>query len=160
MAEEMEGFSLADLADIDVSDIEEVRFQSLPAGVYGFEVTEADLGEDEKDDERRFFARFDMKIVEVKGVIDRNVDKESLVGRQHSERFFVKPAEPEEDVKRAIGRIRAFIADIGMPNEGGLGPIVRECKGHTFVGKIVKQKDKEDKSIEYARLRLDPKKNG
>jgi len=154
----MAGFSLADLADVDVSGIEEVRYSTLPAGAYGFEITEADLGEDEKDGNRRFYAKFDMKVVEVKAVIDPNADKESIVGKNHSERFFVDPSKTEDEVKAAIGRIRAFITDIGMNSAGQLGDIVRNAKGHIFVGKIVKQKDKDDKSIEYARLRLDPPK--
>lgn len=151
-------FSLADIADIDVSEIAEVRYASLPAGSYGFEVTEADLAEDEKDGERRFKAEFSMKIVEVKAVLERDVDKESLMGKVHTERFFIKPTEPQEDVEKSIGRIRAFVADIGMDNSGKLGDIVRNTKGHVFNGKIVKQKDKLDKSIEYARLKLDPAK--
>jgi hypothetical protein len=157
-ASAMQGFSLADLADVDVSGIEEVRFSSLPAGVYGFEVIESDLHEDEKDGNRRFYAKFDMRVVEVKAVIDPNADKESIVGKNHGERFFVDPSKTEEEVKAAIGRIRAFITDIGMDSSGKLGDIVRNAKGHVFTGKIVKQKDKDDKSVEYARLRLDPKK--
>lgn len=153
-----EGFSLADIADIDVSEIAEVRFESIPAGSYGFEITEADLGEDEKDGERRFKAEFTMKINEVKAVLEQGVDKESLIGKSHNERFFIKPAEPQEDVEKAIGRIRAFIADMGLDNKGKLGDIVRSAKGHIFTGKIVKQADKTDKSITYARLRLDPPK--
>ena len=154
-----EGFSLADLAEIDVSEIAEVRFESIPAGSYGFEITEADLAEDERDGERRFKAEFVMKIVEVKAVLEQGVDKESLINKSHTERFFIKPSEPQEDVEKSIGRIRAFIADIGMDNKGKLGDIVRAAKGHVFNGKIVKQKDKNDKSVEYARLRLDaPKK--
>lgn len=157
-SEGMSGYSLADLAEIDVSDIEEVRYSTLPAGGYEFEITEADLGEDEKDGERRFFARFDMKVVGVKAVLEQGVDKESLVGKSHNERFFVTPSDTEEKVKEAIGRIRAFITDIGQDSTGALGKIVREAKGHTFSGKIVKQKDRNDKSIEYARLKLDAKK--
>lgn len=158
MAESMEGFSLADLADVDVSGIEEVRYSTLPAGAFGFQIIEADLGEDEKDGNRRFFAKFDMKVVEVKAIIDPNADKEAVIGKQHSERFFVDPSKTEDEVKAAIGRIRAFITDIGMDSAGNLGPIVRNTKDHIFVGKIVKQKDKDDKSVEYARLRLDPPK--
>lgn len=163
MADEMgAGFSLADLAGIDVSGIEEVRYSTLPAGGFGFEVTGADLGEDEKDGERRFYAKFDLKVNEVKTVIDPEAakDKESLVGKAHSERFFIDPTKTEKEVQEAIGRIRAFITDIGMDSAGTLGDVVRNTKGHIFVGKIIKQKDKADKSIEYARLKLDPKKPG
>lgn len=159
MAEEMnEGFSLADLADIDVSEIEEVRFSTLPAGAYAFEVIEAGLAEDEKDGNRRFKANVELKVAEVKAVLEQGVDKESLVGKTHSERFFVDPSKPEEDVKKAIGRIRAFVTDVGMESTGKLGDIVANLKGHIFTGKIVKQKNKDDPSIEYARLRLDPPK--
>lgn len=158
MADEDTGFSLADIADLDVSDIAEVRFEQIPAGVYGWEVTEADLTEDEKDGERRFGAIFTLKILEVKTVIEQGVDKESLVGKTHTERFFVKPNEPQEDVQKAIGRIRAFIADVGGNNAGKLGEIVRGLKGHTFVSKGIKQKDRQDKTVEYFRLKPDPKK--
>jgi hypothetical protein len=157
MVDESEGLSLADLADIDVSDIEEVRFATLPAGAYGFKVNEADLKEDEKEGKRRFYAEFGLEIVEVKAVVDPNADKEGLVGKKHTEKFYVSPAtSTEEEVKKAIGRIRAFITDIGLNSAGQLGAIVREAKDHVFTGKIVKQKDKEDKSIEYSRLKLDP----
>lgn len=158
MADETQGFSLADIADIDVSEIAEVRFSQIPNGSYGWEVTEADLHEDEKDGERRFKAVFEIKIVEVKAVLEPNVDKESLVNKTHTERFFIDPSKPQEEVEKAIGRIRAFIADMGLDNKGKLGDIVRSAKGHIFTGKIVKQKDRDDKSIEYARLRLDPAK--
>lgn len=158
MADENEGFSLADIAGLDVSDIAEVRFQTLPLGVYGWEVTEADLSEDEKDGERRFKAQFDLKVIEVKSVLEQGVDKESLVGKTHTERFFIKPTESQEDVQKAIGRVRAFIADTGANNAGTLGDIVRSMKGHIFTGKITHQTDKDDKSVKYARLRLDPPK--
>lgn len=162
MAEETdgldEGFSLADLADIDVSDIEEIRFIDLPAGVYDWEVTEADLHEEEKDGERRFRIEFQIKVLEVFAVLEPNVDKESLLGKQHTERFYIKPKESEEEVKKSIGRVRAFVADIGCDNKGKLGDIVRNTKGHTFKAPTVKQTDKNDKSRQYTRLKLEPAK--
>jgi hypothetical protein len=155
---EMAGFSLADLAGIDVSDIEEVRFSSLEPGAYGFEINEADLGEDEKDGNRRFFARFDMKVVEVKTILTPGIDKESQLGKAHTERYYIDPSKPEDEVKKSIGRIRAFLTDIGLNSAGPLGDVVRSAKSHVFVGKIVQQTDKDDKSIKYARLKLDPPK--
>lgn len=149
------GFSLADLADIDVSDIEEIRYVQIPAGVYDFEVTKADLAEDEKDGERRFKAEIELKVLEVHAVLEPNVDKESLVGKLHTERLFIKPAEEEVKVKEAIGRIRAFVTDIGMDSSGKLGEIVRNCKGHTFKAQGVKQKDRQDPTREYFRLKLE-----
>ncbi len=158
MVEETAGLSLADLADLNVDDIEEVRFVNLPAGVYGWEVKESELKEYEKDGVRKFKAEIELEIVEVKAILDSAVDKDSLVGKRHTERMVVDPTAEEEDVKKAIGRIRAFVADIGLPNTGSLGAIVSSMVGHQFHGKIVKQKDRDDKTIEYARLRLDPAK--
>ena len=158
---EMDGFSLADLADLDVSDIDEVRYVKLPAGVYDMEVKQADLHEDSKDGEIRYKVEFELEIIEVKSTIERTSeeDREKLIGKKHTERFFIKPAEEKDKIEAAIGRIRAFIADMGCNSAGQLGGIVRDTVGHTFTTKIVMQKDRNDKSIEYARLRLDGKAN-
>jgi hypothetical protein len=152
------GFSLADLADIDVTEIEEVRFIDLPAGSYGFEVGNADLEEFEFEGERRFRAVFPLKIVEVKAVLEPNVDKEALIGKEHTEKLQVNPNLEQAEVLKSIGRIRAMVADMGLPNEGKLGDIVRNAKGHIFTAKIIKQADKTDKTRSWARLRLDPAK--
>lgn len=150
-----EGFSLADLADIDVSDIEEVRFTNLPAGSFGFEVGAADLEEYEKDGVRKFRAVFPLKVNEVKAVLEPGIDKESLIGKEHTEKLFIDPTKEEAEVHKAIGRIRAFVTDMGLDSKGKLGDIVRNAKGHVFSAKVVQQADKQDPSIKYARLRLD-----
>lgn len=153
-----EEFSLADLADIDVSEIQEIRFEQLPAGVYLFEVIDSSLTEGtDKDGAKRFSADFQMQVVEVKAIITPGVDKEGLVGKKHGEKFFISPGKTQEEVAKAIGRIRAFVTDIGQDSAGKLGDIVANTKGHRFTGKIKHQTDKEDKSIVYARLQLDSK---
>lgn len=152
------GFSLADFADLDISGIEEVRFEQLPAGAFEFEVTEAGTVEDDKDGERRFKTEITLKILECIAVTERGVDKESLAGKLHTERFFVKPGDPQEEVLKQIGRIRAFVTDMGAESAGKLGEVLANLKGHTFKGKIVKRPDRIDKSISYARLQLDAKK--
>ena len=50
MVDESSGMTLSDLADLDVSDIEEVRFTNLPAGIFGWEIKESELKEYEKDE--------------------------------------------------------------------------------------------------------------
>lgn len=152
-------FSLADLADLDVSEIAEVRFESLPPGSYEFEVTDTKMDENtNKDGERRFTIEFELTILEVKAVLKAGVDKASLVGKKHNEKMFINPGAEDDKVKAAIGRVRALVTDMGGESAGKLGVMVENMKGHRFVGKIVSQKDKVDKSIEYARLKLDPKK--
>ncbi|MCP6280570.1 hypothetical protein NL459_28500, partial [Klebsiella pneumoniae] len=83
---------------------------------------------------------------------------EKFAGKEHTERFFIYPKKSEEDAAKAIGRIKAFLADMGCETAGKFGDAVRDSKGHTFRARIEKQKDRNDPNVEYARLRLEPKK--
>lgn len=159
--EEIE-FSLADLAAIDASDIAEVRFESLPAGLYIFRGESASFEDTtNRDDERRIVMTAKLEVVECKAVTERGYEKDELVGKKHTEKFYVVPAKAVE----GLGLIRAWIGDIGLPNEGPFGGvegsepgIVDGIVGHEFPGKIIKQARKGDPSIKDARLRVDPKK--
>lgn len=155
-----EEFSLADLADLDVSEIEEIRFEQLPSGVYEWEVLTAVLNEgvNKETQGKQFTAEFTTKVLAVKSVLEANVDKESLVGKQIVTKLYINPAKPAEDVQKAIGRLRAFVTDMGMDSTGKLGDIVSNTVGHIFVGKIVKEKDRVDPTLSYSKLKLDAKK--
>ena len=157
------GFSLADLADLDLAGIEEVRFENLPKGTYDWEVTEAKLDSDSVDGEPRYKIQFDLKILEMLSSLEPGVELEKWAGKSHTERFFVYPKRSEEDAAKAIGRVKAFLVDIGLDLVIGpdgkmkFGDSVREAKGHTFRARIERQKDRNDPTREFARLRLDPK---
>lgn len=166
--EQVEGeeidFSLADLAGLDATEIQEVRSESLPAGVYEFIGREAKFEETtNRDSEKRFVLTCKMEVGEVKAVVDRGVDKESLLGKMHTERFYIVP----EKASEGLGRIRAFYADIGLPNEGAFGGVEGEPEGfvdgfpgHVFPGKIIKQGRKDDPGTKDSRLRIEPPKTG
>ncbi len=160
MAEMDEEFSLAALADLDVSEIEEVRFVDLPAGVYEFEVVEGTMEEAEFDGVTVARIIIKTKIVEVKSCLDSKVDKDTLVGREHAQKFTVDPTKNQEEILKVIGRVRAFISDIGLDSKGKLGDIVANTKGHTFRAQIIKRKDRNDPSREFAQFKLDPKPRG
>ena len=157
-----EEFSLAELADLDVSDIAEVRFESLPAGLYVFRGTGAKLEDTRNaEGERRFVATFQMEVIECKTCLERGVDKEDLIGKKHTEKQYIVP----EKAPEGIGLIRSFIGDIGLPNAGKLGGvegsetgIIDGFVGHEFTGKIIKQARKNDPSTKDSRLRIDPPK--
>lgn len=150
-----EGFSLADLADLDVSDIKEIRFETLPQGSYEFEIGNADLEEGtDKDGAKRFNAIFPCKIVEVLAVLEPGVDKDSLIDKVQTEKFFINPGVTQDKIEEAIGRIRAFVSDTGNPSDGKLLPMIKNTKGNRFKAKISHQKDKDDKSIVYARIKF------
>jgi hypothetical protein len=159
---EVEEFSLADLAQLDVSDIAEIRFESLPAGLYTFRGTEAKFEDTtNSNDERRLVLVMKMEVVECKTCVERGVDKEDLIGKKHTEKQYIVP----EKAAEGIGLIRALLADIGLPNEGPLGGvegmepgIVDNFVGHEFAGKIIKQGRKGDPSTKDSRLRIEPPK--
>src|SRR3546814_5931709 len=69
------------------------------------------------DLETRFKLTINLEVAEVKAVTERGVNKEELVGKKHNESFYIVPAKAEE----GIGLIRAFYADIGLPNGGVIG---------------------------------------
>lgn len=159
MDDEMADFSLADLADLDVSDVQEIRFESIPAGVYGFKCVAAELTEGtNRDNEQRFIAEMKFEIVEVKAVVKKlpvgeSVDK--FLGKVQTEKFYIVP----EKAPEGIGRIRAALTDMGLNSAGKLGEVVAAAVDHTFYAKITEQKDKDDPSRVYSRLVLDKKLN-
>jgi hypothetical protein len=157
--EEMQEFSLADLADLDVSEVEEIRFESLPPGAFGFKVATAQMIEKpNRDGENRFVAEFGFEVVEVKAIVRKGIEPESLIGKKHTERLYIVPTEGPQKLAEGIGRIRAFVADLGLNNEGKLGEIVANAVDHTFYGKIIERTNKDDPSQKFPSLRLDQKK--
>lgn len=150
----MADFSLADLAELDVSDIAEIRFETLPQGIYEFICKNPKLDEGtNKDGEKQFVFTSDNVIEEVVQVLDANVDKEKLVGKSQQQRQNIDPS----DAETGIGRIRAYGTDIGIDSTGKLGEVVSRMDGQRFRAKIVHNKDKTDPSIVYARLRFESK---
>lgn len=160
--EEELDFSLADLAELDAAQIAEVRFESLPIGLYVFRGESASFEDTtNRDDERRIVLTVKLEVVECKAVSERGYEKDELVGKKHTEKFYVVPAKAAE----GLGLIRAWIGDIGLPNEGPFGGvegkepgIVDNIVGHEFPGKIIKQSRKGDPTTKDARLRIDPPK--
>lgn len=162
-----EEFSLADIAELDASGIAEVRFESLPAGSYVFRGVEAQL-EDKQNaqDERRIVMVAKLEVIECKAVLEKGYDKEELVGKTHTEKFYVVPSKAAE----GLGLIRAWIGDIGLPNEGPFGGAVSQktgepvigiidgIPGHEFPANIIKSPRKGDPTQKDARLRLPLKK--
>ncbi|MGL5935907.1 MAG: hypothetical protein ACRCZI_09835 [Cetobacterium sp.] len=135
-----EEFSLADIAGLDASEIAEVRFEVLPAGVYVFKGLSAAFEDTtNRDEERRIVLVAKMEVAEVKSVIDREFKTEEkraeLVGKKHTEKFYVVPAKAGE----GLGLIRAFIGDIGLPNEGDFGGVPGAVypEGHASAGEEI-----------------------
>lgn len=162
MSDQEQGLSLASLAGFDVSEIAEVRFEQLVGGSYVFEGEAVSLEETtNKEDEVRFLLTVKLEVVEVKSITERGIDKETILGKKHVEKFYIVPEKAEE----GIGRIRAFFADVGLPNSGPIGaaedaegnPIegfADGIVGHQFPAKIVQVVRRDDKSQKDSRLRF------
>lgn len=152
----MTDFSLADLAELDVSEVQEIRFETLPMGIYDFVAKNPSLAEGtDRDQNKIFLFTADCVIEEVVSCLDSNYDQEKLVGKSYQQRQNIDPT----DAETGIGRIRAFATDIGVDSTGKLGDVVSRIDGQRFRAKIVHQKDKTDPQIVYARLRFEPAKN-
>jgi hypothetical protein len=149
------GFSLADLADIDLDGIEEVRYENLPKGTYEFEITKATLTTDAKDGEARYKAEFEITVVEMLSSLEPGVDLEAQAKKTLTERFFIYPKRSEEEAGKAIGRIKAFLADTGANTSGKIGALVADSKGTQFRGRIDHKPDRTDPNTVYARLKLE-----
>lgn len=159
MSDDLNMMSLADLANIDVSGVDAVRYVQLPAGIFVFEVTDAKMLEGQNDDgDKRFNSDFTLTIREVKSVLESGVDKDSLIGKTHTERQYITPAKGQEETTKAIGRVRAFVEDSGGTWSGNIVESVQNTKGNVFTGKLVHQKDRNDPSRINVRLQLEERK--
>jgi hypothetical protein len=158
MVDEEIAFSLADLADLDISEVAEIRFENLPAGIYGFKVVSAELDEKpNRDNENRMIAIFKFEVVEVNTIIKKGVDKDSLLGKSHTEKLYIVP-ETQQKVLDGIGRIRAFVSDLGCDSAGKLGDVLAGTVDHTFTGKIAERPNPNDRTQPFAQLKLDARK--
>lgn len=155
-------FSLADLAGLDISGIEEIRSERLPIGLYVFRGKKATLTETtNRDDEKRYVAEVTLEVAEVKALIEKDRgDESSLVGKTFTERFYIVPEKAQE----GIGRIRGWYTDVGLDSAGPLGGLTEDggapgvldrIVDHLFPAKIIGRK-KEGET--YARLQLPTKK--
>lgn len=174
---EFEELSLADLAGIDVSEVAEVRYEVLPQMIADFEITSAEFSEStirsgDNEGHKVFVGKVEIKVLEVKTLLDRaptGVDKaeymEGLAGKTYTEQLRIKPGisvgenaqEHQARLAKEMGRVRAFVTDVGGEWGANIVEAVENLKGVTFTGKIEHQTDKQDKTVKYPRLRLDAK---
>lgn len=145
-----EKLTLAQIAGVNMDDVEEFRFEVIPVGAYTFQVMTSSLDEIGKDELPA--AVINVKVLDVHGLtgLVEGDDEANYVGKEHRETFFIR------DVKD-IGRIKAFMTDIGYAGTGDLGDVVADLEGHTFSARIKHRADKNDKSVKYANIVVDKK---
>src|SRR3546814_20911162 len=95
------GFSLAQLAGFDASDVAEIRFENLPGGAYVFNGDGVKLEKTKnREDEPRFKPTINLEVAEVKAVTERGVTKDKLVGKKNNESFSIIQIEKDTDRER------------------------------------------------------------
>ena len=146
-----EEVSLADIAEIDVGDVAEVTgFETLPAGVYEFQVKNSELTTIDTKDGSRGAIINELEVINVLNLVNANgTDPESLVGKTHRETFFLS------NLEEGIGRQKALMARSGFAEAGKLTDLLDQFTGHTFIAALKTRKDKNDPDRVFANLDLE-----
>lgn len=148
--------SLAELGNLDVNQVAELRFENLPQMAGEFEIVDAGM---------ELFAEkpaiwIESAVRVIHSVLDEEVQNNpekiaDLMTKKHREVFF--PKEPKD-----VGRFKAWIIDAGVTISGpALLPELLSAlkKSHLrYPGKIVHQKDKNDPEKFYAKMHPTPMK--
>lgn len=136
-AEDSMDFSLAGLANVDMSNIQEVSFEGLPAGLYTFRGIEGKLEKvDNAREEKRGKISLQCEVVEVKSITERGISQEEwpdYIGKKHRENFWIVPEKAEEGLGIAV----KFMRSVGIDTTGKpLGGCVDEESGDPIIGII------------------------
>mgnify|MGYP003131557574 CR=1 FL=1 len=146
-------FSIADIAGIDMDQVEEYRFQLPPQGAYVWQCQEAGLDTIGQDPGTPA-AVMTFKALETHGLVGLNPSEaeQDFVGVEHREVFFLREA-------KDIGRVKAFLVDAGFAATGPFGDMLKRFGDEktTFAGRIKHRPDKNDKDKKYANINLDRK---
>lgn len=136
--------SLTDLADIDIVQVDEIRFEVLPQISGSWKVKECKIEAIGKDEKAAIIVI--AQPIDIVAVVEEEYKDEEkrakLLDKEHREAFFVNEAED-------VGRFKAFIVDAGVTlpdRQSGeqikLGSLCNEIVGMEFPGKIVHRFDK------------------
>ena len=148
---------LAALAGVDMTELQEVRSMVLPAGQMLFRVLDAKLESREVADRRdeaeegakinKPVVDFELEVTDCMGLVNDDLDPAVVVGRKHHNSFWIS------DVAQDLGRVKAFLADVGVNTAGGLEDLLTAAHGIEFVSDVTNTKDKNDPDRIYANLK-------
>ena len=152
-----ETVDLAQLAGVDMTELQEVRSMVLPAGQMLFKVLDAKLEAKEVADRRdeaeegakinKPVISFELEVMDCMALVKDDIEPGSVVGRKHHNSIWIT------DIKTELGRAKAFLADIGVNCAGGLKDLLTEAHGIEFVSDVTNTKDKNDPDRIYANLK-------
>ena len=161
-----EMISLADLAGIDTTEIEENRGGGFPAGHFDFEILVDPLPSLTKEDVKDWndpnpdatvstaVARFALKCIGVRRVAkpldgSNAPSPESLIDRNYFRTFKLMKAED-------LGKLVAFISDVGQKSKGALSEQIVACAGLRFSAVLTESFNRDNKDQTF--VTMHPKK--
>lgn len=150
-----EEISLMDIAGIEMNDIAEYRLTVTPAGKFLWRVIEAKLeGRDVQNKEDPQGAKitkpaitFELEAQNCFALTDEKLDPATFVGTKHFESFWIN------DAVKDLGRVKAFLVDIGLTGTGSLTDLLASAQGEEFVSDITNVPDKNNPDYIYANLK-------
>lgn len=142
--------SLMQIAGVDMSAVEEVRYFPFAKGSYMWRVKSAELGTKEIKEIEKPLAVFELECVNCFAVFETDKAPEDFVGKvmKHDVTMF-------EDLEEFIGRTKAFIVDIGGVASGPFQNALAGTVGVLFNSNVSHRLDKNDKSKSYPFIALD-----
>lgn len=147
--------SLEQLAGVDMSEIVEVRSLVTPAGKFHFRIMEGELKAVEatnKDDPQgpkinKPVVQFELQAQNCFALVNDDLDPESYTDVKQNESFWIN------DVKKDLGRVKAFLVDIGMDGNKPLMDLIAEAHGTEFMCDVTNNPKKDNPDIIYVNLK-------
>lgn len=150
-----EEVSLMDLAGIEMGEVEEFRASVTPAGTFLWRVVESKLEAREatnKDDPdgpkiHKPTISFELESQNCLALTDEKLDPANYVGTKHHETFWINNADKD------IGRVKAFLVDIGLTGVGSLTDLLAQAQGVEFVSFVTNVPNKDNPDFIYANIK-------
>jgi len=139
--------SLADIAGINMDEIEEARYSSFPGGMVQLKCEKAAL--DVRGTDPKFgIIKLDFVCTNVHSLVDPNESAEKTIGKHHFEDVFIVGGNlTQVDTAERIGYLKAFMHDTGFKVQGSLGELLQSYVGHEFIGVTKKKPRKDDPDL-------------
>lgn len=146
-----ENFSLAELGEIDLDGVEEVRQFVFPTAACLWRIDSAKLGSMTEADKKVAAIILQLECEQVFAVADDKIDGDTLIGKNHVESI---PIKSQEEVLDAYGKIKAFMTDIGFTGTGKLQERLAAMENFKFKGRIKNRPSSKDPDMHFANLGL------
>jgi len=136
--------SLADLAGVNLEEVQEVRGFKFPKGFFKWRVLNSEI----KKLGEKAAIQTECECLQVINCNDPDVQDEATIpGKKFSHTQFLSDME-------GLGRQKAFMADAGFKGSGALGELLNQFTGTEFYGKVVHKRNKDDADNPYVNMDL------